>query len=59
MEAKILEAEQDLAAWQHELQAAASDAKRLTIAYEKLQDAQRRVENLYARWAELEAKVAR
>jgi ATP-binding cassette subfamily F protein uup len=59
MEAKILQAEQDLAAWQHELQAAASDAKRLTIAYEKLQDAQRRVENLYARWAELEAKVAR
>jgi ATP-binding cassette subfamily F protein uup len=59
MEAKILEAEQDLAAWQHELQGAASDAKRLTIAYQKLQDAQRRVENLYARWAELEAKVAR
>jgi ATP-binding cassette subfamily F protein uup len=59
MEAKILEAEQELAAWQRELQAAASDAKRLTEAYEKLQDAQRRVEDLYARWAELEAKVSR
>jgi len=59
MEAKILEAEQDLAAWQHEMQEAASDAKRLTNAYERLQDAQRRVEDLYARWAELEAKVAR
>ena len=59
MEAKILEAEQDLAACQRELQEAASDAKRLTTAYENLQDAQRRVEDLYARWAELEAKVAR
>ncbi len=59
MEAKILEAEQELAAWQRELQAAASDAKRVTEAYEKQQDAQRRVEDLYARWAELEAKVAR
>ena len=59
MEAKILEAEQDLVAWHRELQAASSDAKRVTEAYEKLQDAQRRVEDLYARWAELEAKVAR
>jgi ATP-binding cassette subfamily F protein uup len=59
MEARILEAERELAAWQQELQEAGSDAKRLTVAYEKLQDAQRRVEDLYARWAELEAKVAR
>ncbi len=59
MEAKILHAEQELTAWRHELQEAASDAKRLTVAYEKLQNAQRRVEDLYARWAELEAKVAR
>jgi ABC transport system ATP-binding/permease protein len=59
MEEKILIAEQELAVWQQELQDAASDAKRLTVAYEKLQDAQRRVEDLYARWAELEAKVAR
>jgi ATP-binding cassette subfamily F protein uup len=59
MEAKILIAEQELAAWQQEVQEAASDAKRLTIAYEKLQNAQRSVEDLYARWAELESKVAR
>jgi ATP-binding cassette subfamily F protein uup len=59
MEAKILKAEQELAAWQQEMQDAASDAKRLTTAYEELQDAQRRVEDLYARWAELEAKVSR
>jgi ATP-binding cassette subfamily F protein uup len=59
MEAKILEAEQELTAWQRELQAASSDAKRVAEAYEKLQDAQHRVEDLYARWAELEAKLAR
>ena len=59
MEAKILEAERDLAAWQHEMQEAASDAKRLPEAYANLQDAQARVEELYARWAELEEKVAR
>ncbi len=59
MEAKILEAEQELAAWQRELQSASSDAKRVTEAYDKLQDAQRRVGDLYTRWAELEAKVAR
>jgi len=59
MEAKILEAEQELAAWHRELQAPGSDAKRLTEAYEKLQDAQQRVESLYARWAELEAKLVK
>jgi ATP-binding cassette subfamily F protein uup len=59
MEAKILEAERELAARHLELQEAASDAGRLTEAYEKLQQAQRNVEDLYARWAELEAKVAR
>jgi ABC transport system ATP-binding/permease protein len=59
MEGKILEAEHELAAWQRELQAASSDAKRVTEAYEKVQESQRRVEDLYARWAELESKVAR
>ncbi len=59
MEAKILEAEQELAARQRELEARASDAERVTEAYEKVQHAQRRVEDLYARWAELEAKVSR
>lgn len=59
MEATILEAERELAARHRELQEAASDATRVTEAYEQLQQAQRRVEALYARWAELEAKVAR
>ena len=39
METKILEAEQDLARCQHELQAAASDAERVHDAYEKMQAA--------------------
>jgi ATP-binding cassette subfamily F protein uup len=58
-EAKILEAEQEVAQCQRELEAAGSDVKLYTAAYEKLQVAQRRVEDLYARWAELEAKVAK
>ena len=59
MEAKILEAEQELAARQRELQEASSDPKRVTEAYEKVQEVQRHVEELFARWAELESKVAR
>ena len=59
MEANILEAEQELAARHRELQDAASDAKRSMELYEELQRVQRRVEGLYERWAELEAKVAR
>jgi ABC transport system ATP-binding/permease protein len=59
MEAKILEAERELAARHRELQEAASDARRSMQGYEELQQAQRRVEGLYARWAELEAKVAK
>ena len=59
MEAKILEAERDLAARQREMQEATSDARRLTEAYEELEKAQRRVEDLYARWAELEGKLAK
>ena len=59
MEKKILEAEREIAAWQQELQEAGGDARRLTESYEKMQDAQRRVEDLYARWAELETKVTR
>jgi ATP-binding cassette subfamily F protein uup len=57
MEAKILEAEQELAACQRDLEAFASDARRVAEAYEKMERAQRRVEDLYARWAELEALV--
>jgi hypothetical protein len=59
MEEKILEAEQELADWQTEMQEAGADAKRLTEAYERMQQAQRVVEELYARWAELDAKVVK
>jgi ABC transport system ATP-binding/permease protein len=59
MEEKILEAEQDLDAHQRELEAAGSDTKKYTAAYEKQQIAQRRVEELYTRWAELESKVTK
>jgi ATP-binding cassette subfamily F protein uup len=59
MEARILEAEQELAARQRELQEAGSEGKGITEAYEKMHGVQRRVEDLYARWAELESKVPR
>jgi len=59
MEEKILAAEQELAERQLELQSFASDAQRVAEAYEKMQAAQRRVEELYARWAELEASVVK
>ena len=59
MEARILEAERDLAHWQHEMQQSSADARRLTEAYEKAQASQRIVDTLYARWAELEGKVSR
>ena len=59
MEARILESEQELAARQLELQEAASTGEGLPEAYQKLQDAQRLVEDLYERWAELEIKVDR
>ena len=57
MEAKILEAEHQLASCQRELDASASDPNRVTEAYDKMQAAQRRVEDLYARWAELESQL--
>ena len=57
MEEKILKAEEELAAWQHEVQDSASDATRLPEAYEKMQQVQAQVEKLYERWSELEAKV--
>jgi len=59
MESKILEAEQELARFQQELEAFASDPERVGQAYEKMQAAQGRVDELYARWAELEASVAK
>jgi|SRR5579871_42230 len=59
MEAKILEAEQELTDRQRELQEAASSGKGLDEAYERLREIEGRVEELYARWAELENKVPR
>jgi ATP-binding cassette subfamily F protein uup len=59
MEAKIVEAEQELAKRHTELQETASDAKRLAEVYKQLQEAQQRVDDLYARWADLESKLAR
>ncbi len=59
MEMKILDAEQELASCQLNFQAASSDAGRVAEAYEKMRQAQQRVDGLYARWAELEAKVTR
>jgi ATP-binding cassette subfamily F protein uup len=59
MEQKILRAEQELAARQSEMQAITSDAVSLHAAYEKFQEAQRSVDDLYARWAELETKIAK
>jgi len=59
MEARILEAEEQLANRQTELQEAGSKGEGLKEAYEKLGEAQRRVDELYARWAELEANIPR
>jgi ATP-binding cassette subfamily F protein uup len=59
MEAKILDAEQELEALRAEMQSPAvvSDAARLHDCYLKVQAAEARVAALYARWADLEAKV--
>ncbi len=57
MEAKILAAEHELAACQREFDASVSDPNRVTEAYEKMQAAQRRVGDLYSRWAELESQL--
>ena len=59
MEAKILAAEEALVARQRELNEAASDAARVAQAFERMQAAQQSVEELYARWAELESKTAK
>jgi len=59
MEARILAAEAELAALQSDLQEAASSGANTVSAYEQMMEAQRRVEDLYARWAELEANLPR
>jgi ATP-binding cassette subfamily F protein uup len=58
MEERILAAEEELENLRAAMQApdVVSDALRLRDAYEKVQAAEARVEALYARWAELEAK---
>jgi len=57
MESEILASEQTLEKCQGEVEASATDAARLQDVCEKQEMAQARVDELYARWAELEAKV--
>jgi ATP-binding cassette subfamily F protein uup len=59
MEARILEAEQAAEAIRTEMHSpeVVSDGARLQSCYERLQTAESRVEELYARWAELEGKL--
>jgi ATP-binding cassette subfamily F protein uup len=59
MEARILEAETELTIRQRELQEAGSKGAGLAEAYERMLEVQRRVEDLYARWAALEANIPR
>jgi ATP-binding cassette subfamily F protein uup len=60
METRILEAESELEALQREMHApdVVSDGPRLHACYQKVQTAEARVGELYARWAELEAKIS-
>lgn len=59
MEEKILQAERELALWQNEVEEASSDANRLPEAFEQLQKAQACVDELYQRWADLDARIAK
>ena len=58
IEADIQLAESEVAEKEAALEAsnASGDAERLAKAYSDLEEAQAKVERLYARWAELEAK---
>jgi ATP-binding cassette subfamily F protein uup len=58
MEARIIDGEGEVAKWQRQLETSI-DPKLLAEAYEKLQIAQGKVEELYARWAELETKLVK
>ena len=60
MEARILEAEQELRRAQAEMQnpEGSADAAVVMSRYEALQAAQQRVDQLYERWAELEARLS-
>jgi ATP-binding cassette subfamily F protein uup len=57
MEEKILSAEDALEKKKAAVQEAAADASLLPQRYEEMLEAQREVDRLYARWAELEAKL--
>ena len=58
METKIAEAEQELGVLRAALEdpAIMSDAPRLHVTYEQMEETQKKVDALYARWAELEDK---
>jgi len=60
MEARILEAEQELERIRAEMQSpeVVSDGARLHDLYVAMQQAEKAVETLYARWAELEQKIS-
>lgn len=60
MEEKILEAEQRLEAAKEALHApeTVSDPRRIEQCYQAMNEAQAEVDRLYARWAELEAKIS-
>jgi ATP-binding cassette subfamily F protein uup len=57
MEERILRAEEALEQAKAAVQEAASDAARLPDCYAQMLEAQEQVDRLYARWAELEAKL--
>jgi len=58
MEKRIAEVERQLAVLRATLEdpAIMSDAPRLQVACERMEETQKRVDKLYARWAELEQK---
>lgn len=58
METRIIEAEQVLSALRATLEdpAIMSDAARLQVTCEQIEEIQNKVDQLYARWAELEQK---
>ena len=57
IEEKIHLADQDLERKKTAVQDASSDAARLRVCYQEMLAAQEEVDRLYARWAELEAKL--
>lgn len=57
MENAILEAEEEVQRFQEEVQKVAGDHVALAQACQKLEEAQHKVEKLYARWSELEERA--